>query len=83
MQEELNQLSSTKFDNLFLDLMIDQQLVLNKFLEISWMSRGNVIRNKVRLVAQDYPQIKEIDFVKIFAPIALLEAIQMILAFAF
>ena len=39
----------------------------------------NVIRNKVRLVAQDYTQIKGVDFEEIFAPVAWLEAIQMTL----
>ena len=42
----------------------------------------NVIRNKVRLVAQDYTQIEGIDFEKTFAPVASLEAIRMTLAFA-
>jgi len=43
---------------------------------------GNVIRNKARLVAQGYTQIEGINFEKIFAPVAWLEAIQMTLAFA-
>ena len=42
----------------------------------------NVIRNKVKLVAQGYKQVEGIDFEKIFAPVAL-EAIRMTLAFAF
>jgi len=41
----------------------------------------NIIRNKVRLVAQGYTQIKEIDFEKIFAPVTRLEAIRMTLTF--
>ena len=32
-------LSAIKFDNLFLDPMIDQSLVLNRFLGIRWMSQ--------------------------------------------
>ena len=43
---------------------------------------GNVIKNKVRLVAQSYTKIENIDFEKIFAPVAWLEAIQMTLVFA-
>ena len=43
---------------------------------------GNVIRNKVRLVAQGYTQIKGIDFEEIFATVARLETIRMTLAFA-
>ena len=43
---------------------------------------ANVIRNKVRLVAQGYTQIEGIDFEKIFAPVVRLEAIRITLAFA-
>ena len=43
---------------------------------------GNIVRNKARLVTQDYTQIEGINFEKIFAPVAWLEAIQITLAFA-
>jgi len=43
---------------------------------------GNIVRNKVRLVAQDYTQIEGIDFKETFSPVARLEAIRIILAFA-
>jgi len=43
---------------------------------------GNIVRNKVRLVAQDYNQIKRIDFKETFAPVAGLEVIRMTIAFA-
>jgi len=43
---------------------------------------GNIIRNKARLVAQDYTQIEGINFKETFAPLAWLEAIRMTLAFA-
>jgi len=39
------------------------------------------IKNKARLVAQSYIQIEEINFEKIFVPVAWLEAIWMTLAF--
>ena len=41
-----------------------------------------VVRNKARLIAQDYSQEEGIDFDELFAPIARLEAIRMLLAFA-
>jgi hypothetical protein len=43
---------------------------------------GDVVRNKARLVTQDYGQVKGLDFGKTFAPIAHLEAIRILLSFA-
>ena len=43
---------------------------------------GNVIRNKARLVAQGFNQEEGIDFDESFAPVARLESIWMILAYA-
>ena len=43
---------------------------------------GVVVRNKARLVAQRYNQKKTIDFYETFAPVARLESIRMLLAFA-
>jgi hypothetical protein len=40
------------------------------------------VRNKACLVAQGYSQVKGLDFGKTFAPIARLEAIRILLAFA-
>ncbi|GJT21273.1 putative ribonuclease H-like domain-containing protein, partial [Tanacetum coccineum] len=44
--------------------------------------RGIVIRNKARLVAQGYTQEEGIDYDKVFAPIARIEAIRLFLAYA-
>ena len=43
---------------------------------------GNVIRNKVRLVAKGYNQEEEINFDETFTPIARLEAIRLLLTYA-
>ena len=43
---------------------------------------GVVTRNKARLVAQRYSQEEGIDFEETFAPVARLEAIRILLAFA-
>jgi hypothetical protein len=43
---------------------------------------GVVTRNKARLVAQGFTQVEGLDFEETFAPVARLEAIQMLLAFA-
>jgi len=42
----------------------------------------NVVRNKIRLVAKGYNQVIGIDFDETFVPIACLEAIRILLAFA-
>ncbi|GKB57819.1 putative ribonuclease H-like domain-containing protein [Tanacetum coccineum] len=44
--------------------------------------RGNVIRNKARLVAQGYRQEEGIDYEEVFAPMARIEAIRLFLAYA-
>ena len=41
-----------------------------------------IVRNKVRLVAQGNNQQERIDYEETFAPIARLEAVRMLLAFA-
>jgi hypothetical protein len=44
--------------------------------------KGEVVRNKSRLVAQGVSQKERIDYEETFAPVAHLEAIRIILAFS-
>ena len=44
--------------------------------------KGEVVRNKSRLVAQGYSQQEDIDYTEIFAPVARLEAIRLLLSYA-
>ena len=44
--------------------------------------KGEVVRNKARLVAKGYNQEEGIDFDETYAPVARLEAIRLLLAFA-
>ena len=43
---------------------------------------GIVVRNKARLVAQGFSQVEGIDFGETFAPVARLESIRILIAFA-
>jgi hypothetical protein len=43
---------------------------------------GIVVRNKVRLVAQDYIQVECLEFIETYALVARLEAIRILLAYA-
>ena len=43
---------------------------------------GIIVRNKVRLIGQSFNQEEGIDYEKTFTPVARLEAIRMLLAFA-
>jgi hypothetical protein len=43
---------------------------------------GEVVKNKAHLVAQGYSRVKGLDFGETFAPVACLEAIRILLAFA-
>ena len=55
---------------------------------IKWIFRnktdeeGNVIRNKARLVAQEYSQMEGVDYDVTFAPLACMESIRVLLALA-
>ena len=44
--------------------------------------QGVVVRNKARLVAKGFSQVEGLDFRETFAPVARLEAIRILLAYA-
>ncbi len=82
MQEELNQF---KRSNVW---TLTERPKHNSVIGTKWIFRnkldenGLVIRNKARLVAKGYNQEEGIDFDETFAPVARLEAIRLLLAFA-
>ena len=82
MQEELNQFERSKVWTLVPrpsnHPIIGTKWVFRNKLDES----GIIVRNKARLVAQGYSQEEGIDFDESFAPVARLEAIRMLLAFA-
>ncbi|KAM2279879.1 hypothetical protein ACFX1S_040660 [Malus domestica] len=82
MQEELNQF--VKNDVWYLVPRPKETNVIGT----KWVFRnktdehGIITRNKARLVAQGYTQVEGLDFDETFAPVARLESIMLLLAFA-
>ena len=82
MQEELNQ-----FERNNVWTLVPRPKSTN-VVGTKWIYRnksyedGNIVRNKARLVAQGYSQIKGIDFEETFAPVARLESIRLLLSIA-
>ena len=60
----------------------------HNIIETKWVFRnkqdqdGIVVRNKARLVTQGYTQVEGLDFGETYAPVARLEAIRILLAYA-
>ncbi|KAL2340625.1 hypothetical protein Fmac_008565 [Flemingia macrophylla] len=83
MQEELNQFER----NQVWDLVHEPKH--HPVLGTKWVFRnkldenGFIIRNKARLVAKGYNQEEGIDFEETFAPVARIEAIRLLLTYAF
>ncbi|GJX96761.1 putative ribonuclease H-like domain-containing protein [Tanacetum coccineum] len=82
MQEELLQFKLQKVWTL-VDLPNGKRAIGTKWVfRNKKYKRGIVVRNKARLVAQGYTQKEGIDYVKVFAPVARIEAIRLFLAYA-
>jgi hypothetical protein len=60
-----------------------QNIVGNKWMFCNKQDKhGVVIRNKARLMTKGYSQVKGLDFNETFAPVARLESIRILLAYA-
>ncbi|KAL6320974.1 hypothetical protein AAG906_010783 [Vitis piasezkii] len=82
MQEELNQFERSEVWEL-VPRPQNQSVIGTRWVFRNKMDEnGIIIRNKARLVAQGFNQEEGIDYEETFAPIARLEAIRMLLAFA-
>ncbi|KAH9668296.1 hypothetical protein KPL70_021361 [Citrus sinensis] len=82
MQEELNQFERNNVWELVPNPE-HQSIIGTKWVFRNKMDESSVVvRNKARLVAQGYNQEEGIDFDETFAPVARLESIRMLLAYA-
>jgi hypothetical protein len=83
MHEELNIFNRNKVWRL-----VEKPKECRNVIGTKWMFKnkqdehGTVIRNKARLVAQGYSQVEGIDFGETYAPVARLESIRILLAYA-
>ncbi|GJW98400.1 retrovirus-related pol polyprotein from transposon TNT 1-94 [Tanacetum coccineum] len=82
MQEELNQFVINDVWSL-VPPTEDQTVIRTKWVFKNKLDENGVVsRNKARLVAQGYKQQKGIDFDETYAPVARLESIRILLAYA-
>ncbi|KAK2390888.1 putative mitochondrial protein [Trifolium repens] len=82
MQEELNQFERNQVWEL-VPCPKDKHIIGTKWVFKNKLDEnGIIVRNKARLVAQGYNQEEGIDFDETFAPVARLEAIRLLLAYA-
>jgi hypothetical protein len=82
MHEELNNFARNQVWTL------EEHLKGARVIETKWMfcnkqdDQGVVVRNKARLVVKGFSQVEGLDFRETFAPVARLEAICILLAYA-
>ncbi|GKV30776.1 hypothetical protein SLEP1_g39556 [Rubroshorea leprosula] len=82
MQEELNHFQRSKVWNL-VPCPSDHPIIGTKWVFRNKLDEnGHVVRNKARLVAKGYSQEEGIDYDETYAPVARLESIHMLCAFA-
>jgi hypothetical protein len=83
MHEELNNFKRNKVWSL-----VEKPKYFRNVIGTKWVfknkkdTNGIVVRNKARLVAQGYSQVEGIDYRETYAPVARLESICILLAYA-
>ncbi|KAK1603671.1 hypothetical protein QYE76_027344 [Lolium multiflorum] len=82
MHEELNNFKRNKVWTL-VEKPKDRNVIGTKWIFKNKQDEfGNIVRNKARLVAQGFSQVEGIDFGETYAPVARLESIRILLAYA-
>ena len=82
MHEELNNFTRNQVWEL-VERPMDHNVIGTKWVFRNKQDQdGIVVRNKARLLAQGYTQVDGLDFGETYAPIARLEAIRILLAYA-
>jgi len=82
MQEELNNFSHNQVWTLE-ERTKDARVIGTKWVfQNKKDDQGKVVHNKARLVAKGFSQVEGLDFGETFAPVARLEAIRILLAYA-
>jgi hypothetical protein len=82
MNEELDQIEKNNTWEL-VPRLEDKNVIGSKWVFKNKMNeKGQVVRNKARLVCKGYAQVEGQDFDETFAPVARLEAIRMFLAYS-
>src|SRR4051812_34665575 len=83
MHEELNNFTRNKVWSLVARPKENHNVIGTKWVfKNKQDEHGQVTRNKARLVAQGFTQIEGLDFGETFAPVARLESIRILLAYA-
>ena len=82
MKEEISQIEKNNTWEL-VPRPMDKNVIGAKWVFINKMDdTGTITRNKARLVCKGYAQVEGIDYIENFAPVARMEAIRLILAYA-
>jgi transposase InsO family protein len=82
MKEEIDSINSNQTWSLVEPVKGKRVIGLKWVYKIKKDSEGRIVKHKARLVAKGYVQQQGIDFEEVFAPVARLETIRMIIALA-